>query len=293
MTESAHTQDCIAYEVRDDQGDVTEIRALDDSDAEVKATEFVREGDYGDSTTKTFWVDASYRVKPDKDEEDDNLDWINITVTFDPKEPACEDVDGDSEHAWVDGEPRGSGGGAMGTDWCARCGLRRHWDTWAQRMDTGEQGLSSIEYEEQGDTISDRLYRLDVGGLDQTIIGKGEGWSVFLAEAPSPFPWYAIVEQTEDDSPEGFEVSVEWTLSIEDAKSSALELCTGHRESEHAKIAKYRCVSDRYDADGSVLYDSVDDFQAMCVASFGVRAKLARDADTWTDETGNIVLELA
>jgi hypothetical protein len=224
----------VTYEVRDDQGDVTEIQALDDSDAEVKAVEFVSEGDYGDSTKKTIWIDVSCRVKPESDTEDDGLDWFYITVAIDPKEPQCADVDGDSDHAWVDGQARGSGGGVKGTDWCARCGLRRHWDTWAQRMDTGEQGLSSIEYEDQdefdGDTITDRLDSLDVGDLDQTIIGKGDGWSVFLAEAPSPLPWYAIVEQTEDNSPEGYEVSVEWTLSIEDAKTSALELCESNRE---------------------------------------------------------------
>jgi hypothetical protein len=55
----------------------------------------------------------------------------------------------------------------------------------------------------------------------------------------------------------------------------------------------FRCINDRYDADGSTLYESVEDFQAMCVASFGAPADLREDGGVWRDETGAAVLEQA
>lgn len=77
-----------------------------------------------------------------------------ITITLDAEEPDCED--GES-HDWrspysvlggLKENPGvwGHGGGVVITEVCAHCGRYRVTDTWAQRPDTGEQGLTSVEY---------------------------------------------------------------------------------------------------------------------------------------------------
>jgi hypothetical protein len=76
------------------------------------------------------------------------------TVQLDPEEPDCTDADGhdwQSPHEVVGGlkeNPgvRGHGGGVIVTEVCAHCGMYRITDTWGQRPDTGEQGLTVLEY---------------------------------------------------------------------------------------------------------------------------------------------------
>lgn len=108
--------------------------------------------------TATTWIDRSARLaaREDCDGEcaDDGTcgachpDELAETVTLDPEEPTCSSYDG---HSWRDGQPRGHGGGVIYTDTCHHCGLRRTTDTWAQRRDTGEQGLVSTSYEHPDD----------------------------------------------------------------------------------------------------------------------------------------------
>jgi hypothetical protein len=45
----------------------------------------------------------------------------------------------------------GHGGGVIIREVCAHCGKYRVTDTWAQRMDTGAQGLEAVEYREADD----------------------------------------------------------------------------------------------------------------------------------------------
>ncbi len=66
-----------------------------------------------------------------------------LTITIEPDEPQCSHDDG---HVWEETGVRGNGGGVICTDICAHCGTRRVTDTWAQRRDTGEQGLASTKY---------------------------------------------------------------------------------------------------------------------------------------------------
>lgn len=47
--------------------------------------------------------------------------------------------------------PARHGGGVVVREVCAVCGCYRETDSWAQRPDTGEQGLKSIAYEEADD----------------------------------------------------------------------------------------------------------------------------------------------
>ena len=77
----------------------------------------------------------------------------NHSVTVHPAEPSCSD----DEHHWtaphhivggITENPGvwGHGGGVTIHEICEHCGTHRHTDTWAQRRDTGEQGLTSVTY---------------------------------------------------------------------------------------------------------------------------------------------------
>lgn len=77
------------------------------------------------------------------------------TVMLEPEEPECLDDGGhdwQSPFALVGGIKEnpgvwGHGGGVIIHEACVRCGCRRTTDTWAQRRDTGEQGLTEVSYE--------------------------------------------------------------------------------------------------------------------------------------------------
>ncbi|MEA3225106.1 MAG: hypothetical protein U9Q07_04085 [Planctomycetota bacterium] len=119
------------------------------------AQEYVDGGDWGmdEDDASTTWIDV--RVwKCDEngqivDEDESEL----VTITLQPPEPRCHDGE---DHDWKRPEwlggckenpgVQGHGGGTRGTDVCRRCGCYRHWDGWAQRPDTGEQGLDSVRY---------------------------------------------------------------------------------------------------------------------------------------------------
>ena len=45
---------------------------------------------------------------------------------------------------------QGHGGGVIIREVCAHCGAYQVTDTWAERSDTGEQGLRSVKYLEAG-----------------------------------------------------------------------------------------------------------------------------------------------
>ena len=82
------------------------------------------------------------------------------TVTFAPEVPSCEEG---KEHDWrspfeVVGGLRESpgvvvhGGGVIVREVCAHCACYRVTETWAERPDTGEQGLTEVDYEDPDDS---------------------------------------------------------------------------------------------------------------------------------------------
>ncbi len=90
------------------------------------------------------------------------------TITIEVPEPECTDA---HEHDWcsplelVGGcadNPGvwGHGGGVIIHEVCSHCGTHRRTDTWAQRMDTGEQGLTEVSYELADDRARARVGRL-------------------------------------------------------------------------------------------------------------------------------------
>ena len=87
-------------------------------------------------------------------DSDDDAVWSETRV-YEPAEPKCDEG---NEHCWesphdlVGGLKEnpgvfGHGGGVIINEVCRHCGCRRRTDTWAQRMDTGEQGLHEVSYE--------------------------------------------------------------------------------------------------------------------------------------------------
>jgi hypothetical protein len=133
-----------SYSCDDGNAEIT----IEADSAEEAAQEYVDEGDW-DDPTRTIWVDVFVTELGDPDAEREC-----ITITLKPDEPDCTESDG---HLWatpyqllggLKESPGvlGHGGGVKGRDVCLLCGLAKDWDNWAQRPDTGEQGLDSVEY---------------------------------------------------------------------------------------------------------------------------------------------------
>lgn len=132
--------------MRDGSGCEERIRAKNLEDACEKARDWATYAEWG-TVEETFWVDVAV--------EDLARDTLEIvTVQLDPEEPDCTDGPG---HDWCDDHEIvggckespgiwGHGGGIVIVEACRDCGCGRHTDTWAQRPDTGEQGLTSVEY---------------------------------------------------------------------------------------------------------------------------------------------------
>ena len=145
------------YLVRDEGCDY-DLDGVDNiRDAKEAAREHARGGDYGDLKS-TIWVEAHV-----VEVEDGYVDTIvaTVTVAIDPTEPECEaagEHDWHSPHEIVGGCKEnpgvwGHGGGVVITEVCACCGCERVTDTWAQRSDTGEQGLTSVSYTEHAHPV--------------------------------------------------------------------------------------------------------------------------------------------
>lgn len=140
------------------------VIVADDGNAEVEypscdtlneaANEYVEDGDWGDQSS-TNWIDVYAwrrwtlgKVVHDEDRE-------CFTVEIDPEEPECTEEKHDwcSPHDVVGGIKEnpgvwGNGGGLIINEVCRHCGCLKTIDTWAQRRDNGEQGLSSVIYDD-------------------------------------------------------------------------------------------------------------------------------------------------
>jgi hypothetical protein len=166
------------WTLRDGESGVTETVEGALYEARERAEAWAREGDYGEITS-TIWVDVEI-----DDEDGDTVE--TVTVEIDPREPDCTAA----EHHWIaDGAKgfgyvlRGNGGGVISQAACVHCGTRRISDSWAQRPDTGEQGLDSVRYEDGEPPEPARWETIDED--EQIAIGEvcdcdgdGVGWRV-------------------------------------------------------------------------------------------------------------------
>lgn len=124
------------------------IKAKDAAAAVAYCEEWLSAGEWGDIDS-TIWVRGWV-----EDLSGEILDHVRVTI--DPDEPDCSSDGGHdwrSDFAVVGGcksNPGvwGSGGGIRYVEACHHCGCAKSTDTWAQDPETGEQGLTSVSYEE-------------------------------------------------------------------------------------------------------------------------------------------------
>lgn len=147
----------MTYYAKFNDGGIAELCADNKPDAHAEAVEMLREfcewGGPGTFTT-TSWDDYAIAEGDSEPAPDSDL-WECHTAQLDPPEPDCE---GNHTHDWqsphdivggIKENPGvwGHGGGVTIREVCLHCGCGRLRDTWAQRSDTGEQGLESITYD--------------------------------------------------------------------------------------------------------------------------------------------------
>lgn len=131
------------------------IEAKSREEARKAAHEWQRKGNW-DTSQGTLWVDC-YIIPLDDDGSELRFEAERVTTQINPEAPKCIDGERDS-HDWqspheiVGGLKEnpgvwGKGGGVVIHEVCMHCGCGRTTDTWAQRRDNGEQGLTSINYE--------------------------------------------------------------------------------------------------------------------------------------------------
>lgn len=133
--------------LREEGEDYSEIEASSAEEALEEARGNVDRANYSDAEG-TIWIDFSVRCEETGEE-------ASGTERLDEDEPECEDGEGhdwQSPHEILGGIKEnpgvwGKGGGVIVHECCIRCGCARITDTWAQRPDTGEQGLTSVSYE--------------------------------------------------------------------------------------------------------------------------------------------------
>lgn len=135
----------------DGERNVWELIADDEESAIAEVLDCLREwnDDYPSTDWGEYWLAYSAEEpSPDSDA------WKQHTATLHPIEPECDD----GEHKWespveivggIKENPGvwGHGGGVRIQEVCLKCGCGKLTDTWAQRLDTGEQGLRSITYD--------------------------------------------------------------------------------------------------------------------------------------------------
>jgi len=154
----------------DAHGDTVTYPGADDADEASQA--YVDGADYSDweSAAQTAYIHMrawriGYVLADLAAEEvlELRIDDTSRTIEIEPREPDCEDGqthDWQSPHEVVGGLEEnpgvhGHGGGVVITEICAHCGLYRVTDTWAQDRETGEQGLTSVAYQEADDASSE------------------------------------------------------------------------------------------------------------------------------------------
>lgn len=149
-----HSREPRAWELREGPDCSIDVIAECAEDALEIARGNVDRANYGGDDDHPLYIDVSVHCAlTDEDASD--------TVTLEAIEPDC--VEGDDffvdDHDWqapyaVVGGLRenpgvwGHGAGVVIKEVCAHCGRYRVTDTWAQRRDTGEQGLCEVTYRE-------------------------------------------------------------------------------------------------------------------------------------------------
>lgn len=213
---------------------LVELECPDAESGRAAAQEYVDNDDNDDKSTefKTTWSKIwawrrGLALDGDGNVVEVAVDRGQHKVEVHPDEPDC--VEG-FDHDWrapielvggIKENPGcwGHGGGVVIHEICVICGCRRITDTWAQDMEDGQQGLRSIEYQPDDDTLESYFDSLDVGDLHQNLVDDGEDWAVFLVRGP--FGHRLGVVYQEDESPP--EV-IRWDLDADKARREAADI---------------------------------------------------------------------
>jgi hypothetical protein len=129
-------------------GVAREIEASDMQDAREQARDWATDGSYD---TSAGYVYVTVYIM---DTSGECMETVSVALPMD--EPQCDNASG--EHDWqgpygIVGGLRenpgvwGHGGGVVINRVCMTCGCGKRTDTWAQRRDTGEQGLTEVTYQ--------------------------------------------------------------------------------------------------------------------------------------------------
>jgi hypothetical protein len=159
------------------------VLIADDGNAEVEYPEhdtpaaaaraYVEDGDWGEGDElASYWVTIYVWRRWSLGDLVVDEDREAHTIAVEPDEPECSSED--EEHEWVtphevlggiEDNPGcwGHGGGIIQHEVCRHCGLLRTTDTWAQNPETGEQGLTSVEYSPLGDHQFSNAYAEWIG----------------------------------------------------------------------------------------------------------------------------------
>ncbi len=120
------------------------IEGIAPSDIEERLSDDARDGDWT-IEEGTIWVsDWAAPIDP-VSAMPLEAERVRVTVQLDPEEPVCEDG---HDHNWIVKRTTGHGGGVIVTEICEHCGIHMVTDTWAQDRHTGEQGLTSVRYDD-------------------------------------------------------------------------------------------------------------------------------------------------
>lgn len=257
MVEGKTASSLLTYEVSDAGAEWT-IDAASADEARRVARDSV---DWIDASAirSTTWTDICVSGPLDGDSEviedhPEHLDRDCQTISVEPAEPPCSDPvnprteDSDEGHDWR--EPyallgglrenpgvHGHGGGVICNSICVRCGCSRISDSWAQRADTGEQGLRSVEYDPDDERLDEYLGQLDVGDLEQEEITSTDEWSVLLVyDDVTRCHGVALLEATDAaGNPDAGDTNVDWFHGEENARREAVEVIAGMRARDDAQ----------------------------------------------------------
>lgn len=173
----AYPYECI------DNGYIYDTIWASDLKSAIKAARDDLDGNTGyDAEDGTLWLE--YYVRAVVPDEYGDFEHDSFEIELHPDEPACAEG---HEHDWrspysvlggLEENPGvwGNGGGAIIKQVCAHCGAYMITDTWAQNPSTGEQGLTSVSYEDADEDSQAWVMRRKLAKLRPAIEEILEGY---------------------------------------------------------------------------------------------------------------------
>lgn len=207
-----------AWIVSEDGCDFATVTADDIGSAVEQARDDIDTSVY-DTSRGTVYADIRVRNAVTGEESE-------FTLSVDQDEPECsaDDHDWQSPYEVLGGIKEnpgvwGNGGGVIISEVCAHCGAYRKTNTWAQRRDTGEQGLTEVTYQDADDAslswVRDQQAAAVRSALEDIIDVRHEDGDGYV---------YADISDERDEDGEPVDSSAEDTLREINAALQPLNL---------------------------------------------------------------------